>query len=67
MSEHPYREYEGSTVWECLNDGIADLAANADIKELTDRRYIVGYLAKRLALAGIVGPEEAGPGCGNER
>lgn len=54
MSNHPYKKFEESPAWECLEAGIASLADNQDIQELTDRRYIVGYLVKQLAEAGLI-------------
>jgi len=54
MSTHPYGELDGTPVWNALDRGISDLVANQDIEELTDRRYIVGYLAECLSEAGLV-------------
>jgi hypothetical protein len=42
---HPYAAYEGSEIWQVLERAVDALVKNGDIKELTARRYIVGYLA----------------------
>ena len=48
MSAHPYKHLEGRTEWKVLDRAISDLAKNGDLQELTPRRYILGYLVKRL-------------------
>jgi hypothetical protein len=45
---HPYKEFEGKRLWKALNKGISDLVENQDLKEITGREYIVGYLCKVL-------------------
>ncbi len=45
---HPYKEFEKTRLWKALNKGIRDLVANHDLKEITSREYIVGYLCKVL-------------------
>lgn len=43
---HPYGNWEGTPLWEAIERGIADLSKNRDISEVTERKYIVGYLCK---------------------
>jgi len=45
---HPYKEFEKTGLWKALNKGIRDLVENQDLKEITRRDYIVGYLCKAL-------------------
>jgi hypothetical protein len=47
-SAHPYKEFEGKRLWKAINKGISDLVENQDLKEITEREYIVGYLCKIL-------------------
>lgn len=46
--EHPYLEYEGTTMWTAIESGVIDLVTNGDLVERTNRKYIVGYLCKVL-------------------
>jgi hypothetical protein len=45
---HPYKEFEKTVLWKSLDEGIHDLVENRDLKEITRREYIVGYLCKVL-------------------
>jgi hypothetical protein len=45
---HPYKEFEKTGLWKALDKGIRDLVENQDLKEITRREYIVGYLCKVL-------------------
>ena len=45
---HPYTKFEDTKLWKILNKGIGDLVANEDLKELTDREHVVGYLCTLL-------------------
>jgi hypothetical protein len=47
---HPYKQFEKTGLWKALNKGILDLVKNQDLKEITRREYIVGYLCKLLTL-----------------
>jgi hypothetical protein len=51
--KHPYSSLENTDVWLTLEKAVKDLVDNNDLQELTDRKHIVGYLAKRLSEAGI--------------
>lgn len=46
---HPYKQFEGTPLWETVNKGIDDLVENNDIEETTRREYIVGYLCKLIS------------------
>jgi hypothetical protein len=39
---------ENKRLWKAVNKGISDLVENQDLKEITHREYIVGYLCKVL-------------------
>lgn len=45
---HPYKEFEKTELWKAVNKGIRDLVENQDLKEITQREYVVGYLCKVL-------------------
>ena len=45
----PYEKYQGSDLWKTIERAIADLVRNGDLEEKTSRKYIVGYLCKKLS------------------
>jgi len=45
---HPYKEFEKTALWKALSKGICDLAENQDLKVISGREYIVGYLCRVL-------------------
>jgi len=45
---HPYKQFEGTRLWKALDKGIDELIENQDLKEITKRKYILGYLCKAL-------------------
>ncbi|MCW8899654.1 MAG: hypothetical protein OQK95_03175 [Gammaproteobacteria bacterium] len=47
--EHPYKAFETNENWKIVEKAIADLVDNQDLKEMTDRKYIVGYICKLLS------------------
>lgn len=49
--EHPYVQREGTREWQVIWKAIDDLVANNDLRELTQREYIVGLILERLAAA----------------
>lgn len=51
--EHPYTEFEGTKLWRVIDKALDDLVENRDLTETTDRRYIVGYLCKRIVKSNI--------------
>jgi len=53
----PYKELEGTRLWATLAQAVSDLVGNRDLQETTRREYVVGFLAKRLAEGGLLGPE----------
>jgi hypothetical protein len=50
---HPYEAWEGTKLWSALEAAIAELVENQDLREMTAREYIVGFLAKRLSESGL--------------
>lgn len=47
-NDRMYAEFEDSQLWNVVSSAIDDLVENSDIKETTTRRYIVGYLCKKI-------------------
>jgi hypothetical protein len=45
---HPYKEYEGTELWNIIWNCIEDLVENDDLEENTAREYIVGYLCSKI-------------------
>ena len=56
-ANHPYKNLERLAAWKVVELAIADLAENGDIKEETARKYIVGYLVKKLREADALAPD----------
>ncbi len=52
-TEHPYAKFEDTKLWSVLDKAIDDLVENRDIKETTNRRYIVGYLCMKIEESGL--------------
>jgi hypothetical protein len=48
MNAHPYQKYEETTAWKIIDEAISELISNQDLKELTARSHIVGFLVQRL-------------------
>ena len=46
---HPYEEYVDNSLWQVVSKAIEDLVNNGDIKETTNRKYIIGYLCKKIS------------------
>lgn len=46
MIKHPYKAFEGKSLWKQLDRGISELVQNGDLIEKTPREYIIGYLCK---------------------
>jgi hypothetical protein len=47
--QHPYTNFEGSVLWGAVEKAINLLVKNGDLKELTARKYIVGYICQAIA------------------
>ena len=56
-ASHPYETYEGTPIWRTVDRAVKALAKNGDIKEETDRKYIVGFLCEQLAMANLIQSE----------
>ena len=52
--QHPYVQFEGTSVWSALDAALTALVQNGDVIEQTDRRYILGSLCKALAEKGVI-------------
>jgi hypothetical protein len=46
--EFPYEKFVNTKGWKIVESAIADLVENGDLIEQTARKYIVGYLMKKL-------------------
>jgi hypothetical protein len=49
-----YQEFEEMPVWPVVDQAIESLVQNKDLIEQTDRRYVVGFLIKRLNEKGML-------------
>ena len=49
---HPYSAFEGSQTWRLLDDEVASLEHNGDLKLTTAREYVIGSLCQRLEASG---------------
>lgn len=50
----PYKKYEETEAWRIVDTTISNLVANDDLKENTNRKYIVGYICRCLDDAGVL-------------
>ena len=53
MKTNLYQKYQGLPAWNVVDEAVSSLVANKDLKEMTARSHIVGYIVKRLVEAGI--------------
>ena len=49
MNKWIYDDFLETKIWMVLERGIQDLVANEDLEEKTNRKYLIGYLAKCLS------------------
>jgi len=47
--QHPYSEFQDSPLWKAIENQIAVLVKNGDLKEMTSREYIVGAICSGIA------------------
>ena len=47
-NEFPYKDLVDSEMWIIIEKAIADLVKNGDIIEQTQRKYIIGYITKKV-------------------
>jgi len=45
---HPYKEFEGTKLWELIENALDNLIENQDIELTTRKEYVIGYLCKKL-------------------
>jgi len=50
--KHPYEEFQGSAEWTRIEEAIAALVKNGDLRLMTANEYVVGYICKRLKQGG---------------
>jgi hypothetical protein len=48
---HPYKEHEGTALWNLIDQELAALEKNGDLELRTAREYVVGSLCDRVAKA----------------
>lgn len=46
---HPYSEFEQTTLWKTIDAAIAELERNRDVELTTARTHVIGYLCQQLA------------------
>lgn len=46
--EHPYTDYENTSLWKVVDKSIFELEENQDIKLSTPREYVIGYICKQI-------------------
>ena len=57
-SEHPYQQFENTTVWAILERSLQELVSNKDVTITTHPRYVIGYLCQQLSSDGLLVAEE---------
>jgi hypothetical protein len=45
---HPYQDLESLPIWNILSEGLKELEDNRDLAITTDKRYVVGYLLRKM-------------------
>ncbi|HXH71038.1 MAG TPA: hypothetical protein VNI60_11970 [Pyrinomonadaceae bacterium] len=48
MENHPYKKFQNTKVWQVVEQSIFDLEENQDLKLLTIKEYIIGFICKKL-------------------
>lgn len=51
--EFPYAEHESTRTWQVIEQALEDLQENGDLTLTTAPRYVIGYLCRQLAAAGL--------------
>jgi hypothetical protein len=52
--DYPYRKFEDLAAWNVVDEAIEKLERNNDLMALTNRRYIVGFVVKKLIDKGLI-------------
>lgn len=47
--EHPYKEYENTSIWSVVEQAITELVENNDIEIQTPIEYVIGYICRNLS------------------
>ena len=50
---HPYQQFEGTELWQALDEAVSALEANGDLSVSTARHLVVGFLAQAAARTGL--------------
>jgi len=50
----PYQQFEAFLAWDIMEQAIEELERNKDVIVQTDKRYVIGYILKKLADKGYV-------------
>jgi hypothetical protein len=50
---HPYQALQGSKLWRCVAAALAALESNQDLRIMTARPHVIGYICKRLERSGL--------------
>jgi hypothetical protein len=58
---HPYKQYQGTLLWNLVEKAIQDLVDNSDLVEQTSRAYIVGHICKVIEDENKRTQDEKGP------
>ena len=59
MLNHPYLEFENTSVWTILEKAINELEGNKDLKLTTPKEYVIGYVCKQLTEADVLNTSAA--------
>lgn len=62
LRKHPYLKYEDTPLWKTVEKLVGEMVVNTDIKELTPRYYIVGWLCDQLTKELKLDGKESGNG-----
>lgn len=48
LPKHSYTDYENTPLWNAIDKTLSELEQNQDLKLLTPREYVVGYICKQI-------------------
>ena len=52
--KNPYNKFTNSKLWQVISNALDDLIKNQDIKERTNKEYVIGYLCKKIIESKII-------------
>jgi len=50
---HPYKEFEDTPIWRAVDHAVSELEKNSDLTLVTAREYVVGSIAKAVAMVSL--------------